>query len=1024
MTDRMRVIVEGQDNASDEFRRIGQNATQMGRTVDQASDVMERGFRGVNAALDSVDRNTAETVRAINRLADAQEQAARSTEKLDRTTDRFSKTGAAIGAVMSTTAGILSEFARAAAEEEVTFQRLESAVEATGESFDTLEPSIAAAVAAAEDLSFADDQAAEALTRLTTITGSTQEALDLLGLSMDVARGRGISLAEAATLVGRAAEGQVTALTRMGIVLQEGATAQDALNELQRRYAGQSEAYADTTQGSIDRLKNSFNNWAESIGASTGELQLILTLLPGLSVGFSGLATVMGGLVTTLGPIGLVAAAVAASAAVGYLVYQHVQEEQVVVDVDEATKSLIDTLNRLAAAQGEVSDQFIAGARWREAAEEIFAAAETYAAAEERLKLAVLEGRVFEGIGGQEAVQTGVYADAVSYAEGITAKFRVTTEEANQITALLAQSLQYTGEQFAAVSEHVDEAVHDFLSGRITLDAFIARLEAIPEIALSAAGATTDLADAEVRLARATEEAARAAEQLAAAWSSQPIDAQTAFVEAQADAAARLTRNNIAQMVATRDVVQAQRDAEAAFLAGAEASRQQAVSLDDAALAMGSMEYASFAAIDGVVSLTEQERLLTVQGAELAAQQSAVASELGVYRSAVNDMEAAYEELQARQAAGEALNQSDIDFMREYEAEADGTARTIGDLVIEQGKLAQAQLDNVESQDALNETMGDTADAVGDLVEPLTLIAEALAELAGISLDNLMPPERTAVAWTEVAQGIKAARDALSGYAPPTPSTPGDASGGPYPLGQGNAGTPQGGTIKIVVDAAAAYAELNAVQDRAEYVMDGPNAAGWTMEIGGDGEQAFAVIRDVDGDVVRLVTADYTVVIDGDGLSAKEEISEVSRQLADLNGSHATVYADADISNARAQINSLLGFQGRGYVIVDGIGGTRVGPADLTAAYGAVIPAASGRVVRAGEIGPELVYPPGGAPYVAAAHGLYAMETGSVVSNAPTTRAALQQGGRSARPIVINGPVTVVANNPREFMSQMQAIGR
>jgi hypothetical protein len=79
-------------------------------------------------------------------------------------------------------------------------------------------------------------------------------------------------------------------------------------------------------------------------------------------------------------------------------------------------------------------------------------------------------------------------------------------------------------------------------------------------------------------------------------------------------------------------------------------------------------------------------------------------------------------------------------------------------------------------------------------------------------------------------------------------------------------------------------------------------------------------------------------------------------------------------------------------------------------------------VVRAGEIGPELVYPPGGAPYVAAAHGYYAMETGSVVSNAPTTRAALQQGGRRSRPIVIHN-LTVVAHNPRQFMAEMQAIG-
>jgi hypothetical protein len=1009
MTDRMRVIVEGQDNASDEFRRIGQNATNMGRQVDAASDVMERGFRGVNAALDSVDRNTAETVRAINRLVDAQNQAARSTENLDRTTDRFSKTGAAVGAVMSTTAGILSEFARAAAEEEVVFDRLEAAVAATGAEFDALSPAIDRAIAGAEDLSFADDQAAEALTRLTTTTGSTEEALDLLGLTMDVARGRGISLAAAADLVGKVAGGNIGILSRYGIVLEEGATATEALASLQARYADQSETYAATQQGAIDRLKNSFDNWAESVGASTGDLQVLLTLLPGLSVGFTGLTTIVGGLAGALGPIGLIAAAVAAVGAVAYMTDGFGlfagETERAALEVD----GLTDAIYALAAAGASPA---VVGM-----AEEIAAG---WTAAQDAFNEYIAFVQAAEG-GPQQTA--GTVEDLIPDPEQV--------EAANALLASLAGYLDDANFNSRGLTDSVNFLIQQLISGAITFEQFLAYLTlyndqsnelfgTLEETATNTrllADATDALGDTFERMTEIGQNFADRQDEINAGL------AEAARLNAEADAArsgalaagqAELEQQR-ARSQARAAEAEAAAEQEDAVLAAAAAYRVEAVSLDDAALAMGSMGYASFAAIDGVVSLTEQERLLTVQSAELAAQQSAVASELGAYRGAVNDMAAAYDILIARQQAGEQLNQDQLDFIAEFEAESAGHQRAIEDLVIQQGLLADAQLDNAAASESLT-------DSIEGLVEPLTIIAEALAEIAGIDLDNLNPPEGAAASWADIADSFNAIRGAP---VQPATSAGGEGTGGPYPQGQGIAGG--GGsseiTMRVVVETADAFAELTAVQERAEFVMDGPAADGWTMEIQADGEQAFALIRDVDGDVVRLVTADYTVVIDGDGLSAKEEISAVSMALANLDGSHATVYADADTSAARAEIDSLLGFQGRGYVIIDGIGGQRVGPTDLTLASGGVVPAASGRVVRAGEIGPELVYPPGGAPYVAAAHGLYAMETGSVVSNAPTTRAALQ-GGRRSRPIVIAGPVTVVANNPRQFMAEMQAIGR
>jgi hypothetical protein len=368
MSDSVRLNVTATDNASDDFQRIGQNAARMGQQITQAGKSAGQGLKQVgtdaaqlNKVLDQIEQNTRQTAQGLDKLA-------QSANKADDGVKKSRASMAAMGAAATTLAGFLSDAARAAAEEEAIFAQLEAAVDATGESFDEYAGQIDQAIAKAEALSFADDAAASGLTKLTTITQDTGEAIDLMGLAMDVARGRGISLAEAATLVGRAAEGQTTALTRMGIVLQEGATAQDALAALQQRYAGQAEAYANTTAGAYDRVKNTIDNFVESIGSGTGDLQLLLTLMPGISAGYtliggaaglavsgiqklraaSALATV------ALGPVGLALAATSAVVAIGSMTDWFglaadgaSDYEEAVKSAQEATKLLDDTIYSL-----------------------------------------------------------------------------------------------------------------------------------------------------------------------------------------------------------------------------------------------------------------------------------------------------------------------------------------------------------------------------------------------------------------------------------------------------------------------------------------------------------------------------------------------------------------------------------------------------------------------------------------------------------------------------------------------------
>jgi hypothetical protein len=367
VSDRVRIQVEATDNASDDFQRIGTNAARMGQQVTQAGRSASQGLKPIDqsakqaqTALVALEREAAKMPTTMSRVGTAAKNNA--------------TTFAAMGAAATTLAGFLSDAARAAAEEEAIFARLETAVEATGASYADYAVQIEQAIDASERLSFADDEAAAALANLTSTTGDAAEALDLLGLAQDLARGKGIELAAAANIVGRVAEGNTGILARYGIAIQEGATAQEALAAVQERYAGQAQAYADTTAGAYDRISNTIANFVESIGAGTGDLQLFLTLLPGISAGYtliggaaglavkgiqslraaSALATV------AMGPVGLAAAAVAAGVAIGSMTdwfglarSEADQYADAVKRTQEATKALNDTLYEMRNANAE-----------------------------------------------------------------------------------------------------------------------------------------------------------------------------------------------------------------------------------------------------------------------------------------------------------------------------------------------------------------------------------------------------------------------------------------------------------------------------------------------------------------------------------------------------------------------------------------------------------------------------------------------------------------------------------------------
>ena len=118
----------------------------------------------------------------------------------------------------------------------------------------------------------ADEQLRPALQRLAVSTKDTEEAQKLLSLALDISKGSGKDLETVANALGKAHDGQSTALGRLGLGLSAAELKTMSFTEVQQRlsdlYGGAASANAETFQGKIDRLKVGFDEAKESLGVA------------------------------------------------------------------------------------------------------------------------------------------------------------------------------------------------------------------------------------------------------------------------------------------------------------------------------------------------------------------------------------------------------------------------------------------------------------------------------------------------------------------------------------------------------------------------------------------------------------------------------------------------------------------------------------------------------------------------------------------------------------------------------------
>jgi hypothetical protein len=116
----------------------------------------------------------------------------------------------------------------------------------------------------------ADDELRPSLGFLVRATGDVTKAQELLGLALDISAGTGKDLQAVTIALSKAQTGQLGALTRLGVPLNQAAIKSKDLEGIQKdlalRFAGASDAAANSAEGGMKKLQIALDNTYEAVG--------------------------------------------------------------------------------------------------------------------------------------------------------------------------------------------------------------------------------------------------------------------------------------------------------------------------------------------------------------------------------------------------------------------------------------------------------------------------------------------------------------------------------------------------------------------------------------------------------------------------------------------------------------------------------------------------------------------------------------------------------------------------------------
>jgi hypothetical protein len=165
--------------------------------------------------------------------------------------------------------GFMGVATKAAADEQKGIARLDAALRANVKGYKGNTSAIEALIAKRETLAFSDDDLRASLSLLVTKYGNVKRAQDIQAVAMDVARLKNISLVDATALVSKGMDGNSKILKQLGITdLPKTATAQERLTAIQKKAAGQADAYGKTAAGAQEAFQIAIGDVVEDLGGA------------------------------------------------------------------------------------------------------------------------------------------------------------------------------------------------------------------------------------------------------------------------------------------------------------------------------------------------------------------------------------------------------------------------------------------------------------------------------------------------------------------------------------------------------------------------------------------------------------------------------------------------------------------------------------------------------------------------------------------------------------------------------------
>lgn len=187
--------------------------------------------------------------------------------------------------------GVIGDMIEAAKEDQVSVQKLGSALRENVKNWDGNTEAIERVLKARMKLGFSDDEQRASLATIVRTTHDVNKALFLEAGAMDIARARNVDLATASDAVAKASAGNSKALKSLIPGLQLGATSAETLSNAFKAVKGSAEDYAKTDAGKVLVAQVKVNEAMETFGYK---------ILPGATDAMVSAADAVTGLATTL----------------------------------------------------------------------------------------------------------------------------------------------------------------------------------------------------------------------------------------------------------------------------------------------------------------------------------------------------------------------------------------------------------------------------------------------------------------------------------------------------------------------------------------------------------------------------------------------------------------------------------------------------------------------------------------------------------------------------------------------------